>query len=74
MPGSENAPRLLLAEGHPGTKAKNSGVWGSAPERARQLSSRAQPISLCRLRGIGYIVCLYTQVSYPAPLPRPAEH
>jgi len=46
-------------------QGENSGVWGRAPERARRLSSRAQPTSPCRLRGIGYLVCLYTQVSIP---------
>ena len=48
----------------------------SLGQSPRTCTSALQPgpaTSPCRLRGIGYLVCLYTQVSYPAPLPRPAE-
>jgi len=41
--GPGTAPRLLLAQSHPGTKANNSGVWGRAPKLAHHLPISAQP-------------------------------
>src|SRR5262249_6870431 len=67
-PGSGNAPRPLLYRSHPGTEAPNSGVWGRAPELAHQLSPQGTAYRSARLRGIGYMLYLHTQVSYPTPI------
>ncbi len=46
-------------QGHPGTKALNSGAWGGAPEFAPEIDLRVGHRALPA--GIGYVVCLYTQ-------------
>jgi hypothetical protein len=52
------------SQSHPGTKALNSGVWGGAPELSHQAARAQSPQGHC-LGGIGYMVSLHTQVSYP---------
>ena len=47
------------SQGHPGTKAVNSGAWRGAPELAPEIDLRVGDRALPA--GIGYLVCLYTQ-------------
>jgi hypothetical protein len=56
---------MLRPQGHPGTKALNSGVWGGAPELAPEIALPCWRQAPWR-PGIGYSVRLHTRVSYPA--------